>query len=300
MMIKFSDSYDKEIVISMGVFDTMHVGHRKLINTTIKYAIESNAEASVFTFSNNPLKLFNKSSGLVYSFLERVELLEELGIKNVIYAEVDQDFVNTSAEQFLDMLTSRYNIKRIVIGRDFTYGKGKSGDRNSLIAYMSAKGIEVTVLDLMYYENERISSARIRKLLYDGEIVKANILLGKPYFFNGVVVKGRKIGSMIGYPTINMIVSEGRAVLKEGVYLTKTLVEGKLYKSITNVGSKPTFNDNSYGIETHILGVSINLYDKNVRIYFYEYMRAAVTYQDSNLLKMQLDKDKEYALEKRY
>lgn len=297
MIINYKDSYKQPIVLCLGFFDSIHIGHCKLINLAKKKSKELNCRMCIFTFKNNPLSLLNRDGKLIYTFDERVRKFQRLGVDDVIACECDKDMLLISKEEFEEYLIKNFNIKYIVVGTDYTYGYQCRGNSYKLRDFMSKFNIDVSIQDILTYNNIKISSTYIRSLLEQGDIVLANSLMFEPFSIFGEVVRGRGQGHLMGYPTINMEIDKKneKIELKNGVYLTKTIVNSIQYKSITNIGSHPTYNDSYQNIETHIINFSDNLYGRIIEIQFFRFIRDTIKFKTKDELFNQLYLDSEFA-----
>jgi riboflavin kinase/FMN adenylyltransferase len=291
MILDYNDNYDKKIVLCLGFFDSVHIGHRKIFDEALIKSKLYGAELSVFTFDNNPFEPLNKEDKLIYDFDSRVKIFNSLGIQNIIKCEFNKDFIKIDSEDFLDHLIKHFNIVCIVCGNDYSYGYKGEGNVDTLKKYLKDYGIEVLSIDLLKDMGQKVSSSNIRKYLINGEINLANNLLGEPYHIESIVQKGRGVGTIIGFPTVNLEIPKDRILVKKGVYITKTIIDEKCYYSISNVGTHPTFNDEHNNIETFIIDCKENLYGKMIKIEFYAFIRDIIKFNNADELKYQLEKD---------
>lgn len=293
MIINFMKGLNKKIVIAMGFFDSVHIGHRFLIENAIEIAKDKGIQSAVFTFRDNLYSLQGSVINQIYTFDERQEIIQSLGIENIIAASGEENFINLSPNAFLDKLTSLYNIDTIICGNDFKFGKRAMGDIDLLKNYAKEKNIKIKVYDFVKYNDNKVSSRDIRELLKNGKIRKANILLGAPFFMSGRVVKGSGRGKVMGYPTANIELLADKVNLLQGVYVTSSLIDGIMYKSITNVGARPTFGSDENKIESYLEGCNKNLYDKDIKVYFYDRIRDVVKFNNMEELTKQIANDLE-------
>lgn len=284
MLKDFNSKLSKPLSVALGFFDGVHNGHRKLI----EIAKSQGYNTAVFTFKG---KFFKNSKGSVYTFAEKAELLKNLGVQYVIYAKTTQDFFNMQATEFLQSFISRFNVKTFVCGKDFTFGKNAEGTIETLRDFCLKHDINFIVADTQTYNGVKISSAKIKEFLKDGQIKTANELLGSPYIITGKVLKGRGVGAKSVFSTANLNINKNKIMLKSGVYATKTFYNGVLYNSLTNFGNCPTFNQQKPLIETHLLNFNGNLYGEKIKIYFLDYLREIKTFNNSKELKEQIQKD---------
>lgn len=292
MIVKnFGQKLNIDIAVALGFFDSVHIGHRAVISKAINYAKANNIKSAIITYSNNPFGVLGKNQKLIFSFEERLEKLKNLGVDIVIVQEFDQNFMQKDRLDFVHELTSHYNIKYAVCGQDYRFGKGGQGDVQFLNEYFQQNNVEFEVLDFITENHSKVSSTIIRKLIETGEIKQANNLLVEPFFISGKVTQGKGKGKLLGFPTVNLNLPVDKVKIRQGVYITKTIFEGSSYLSITNVGSKPTFLDNQENIETHILDYEGNLYNHNIKVEFYEYLRPTYTFENQEQLIAQLKAD---------
>lgn len=280
-----------DLVVCLGYFDCAHRGHLELIQQAKETAKAQNCPVGVFTFSNNPYKLLRKDIKVIYNITDREYIFGKLGVDIILEANFDREFINIKPNDFLDKLTKNKNIKQIIVGEDYTYGKDASGNVDSLKDYCLNNNISLEVVDIVKYDGQKISSTLIRKLLVDGDICRVNELLSLPYFVEGNVVCGRKDGSRMGTPTVNINLDEEKVKLKDGVYATYVYINEEKYKAVTNIGNHPTFDDMKDNIECHLIDFSGNLYGKNLRIEFIDRLRDVKKFENVNELVKQIHKD---------
>ena len=289
-ILKYGEINKNPTCICLGYFDAIHLGHIKIINLAKEIAKKNQIQLSVLMFvggKNNTLDIF--------TFNERLIKLKSLGVDNVIYQELSEEFMSKSKDEFLFEINSYYNVKSIVVGEDFTYGKFAKGNVSDLKDFCAKNNIELSVCDKVVDENgNKISSKTIKNMLINGDIINANANLGSNYFIRSEVVKGKNLGRKLNFPTANIICKDNKLLLKDGVYLTCTIINGKLYSSLTNVGAQPTVNGNDSVIETYIHNFSGDLYGKIISVYFVERIRDIYKFNSLKELKEQLTKDMEY------
>ncbi len=279
-------------VTALGVFDGVHIGHRALLGEARKRAAASGLEFSVFTFSSD--KKFFKSKSPLYRAEDKLGLLESLGAENVIIADFE-DISEVSAEDFIKKcLIGDIKTKCAAVGRDFRFGFARGGDAELLRRSLD----ECIVCEDVCLDGEKVSSTRIRSLLLSGDAERAARLLGIPYFVLGEARHGRGVGREMGFPTVNIPFDEFTPPLKKGVYRTVSVIENKLYNSVTNVGICPTFGLDAPHIETHLIDFSGDLYGERVRTHFLEYLRDEVRFNTQKELIMQINVDKNTTIKK--
>lgn len=289
-----TDHYEKPIVIALGFFDCVHLGHLALINEAKKMAEKIGGETAISTFLNDPNSLLNRKAQ-VYSIEERLIVFENLAIDNVICEEFTTEFASQTPIEYLDSLTSRFNIQGIVVGRDYTFGKDAEGDMTLLKQYFGEKKVKVRVIPFEKANTKKISTRFIKKFIEDGDVQVANSLLTQPYFMVGEVVHARHRGTIIGYPTANTKEHENTLMIATGIYLTKVHVDGKSFMGITNVGPKPTFDEKNHTIETHILDFNRDIYGKTIIVEFHKKIRDTVKFSSVPALCNQMKRDEREA-----
>lgn len=276
------------IVLALGFYDSVHLGHQKITQTAIELAKKNNCKSAITTFKNCPL---NKQK-LVYSYTERVKILKRQKIDYVFSLVFDDALKNTEAFEFLDNLFCAFNVKILVCGQDYKFGKNASGNLEFLREFCNKKNIQLCVVPFVSVGAERVSSSLIKAVLAAGDIIRANSLLGANYHLCGRVRGGRGDGRKIGVPTININLPKNKAQIGTGVYATYVHIKGIKYNAITNVGAALTFNQTAAKIETHILNFSGDLCGKNITIYFVKRLRDVIKFSSIDELKMQLESDK--------
>ena len=239
------------------------------------------------------IRKFSPANELL-SFGETTEICRDLGIDSVIYANEDQNFFDTAPDEFLNALKERFFARCFVCGKDFTYGKDRLGNAQTLINYCKENSLLYKIVNTVEQSGEKISSTDIKNYLNCGEVKRANELLDKEFFVSGVVVRGRSEGSRLGFSTANIIYPDNKVRIKRGVYATKTVVGEKEYNSISNFGAAPTFGFSDELLETHIIDYKGDLYGKEITIKFVDFIRENKKFADRERLIEQLNKDIKY------
>lgn len=276
---------------AIGNFDGFHLGHRELIDTLNRIAAEKNLQTMVLTFTPNPKMYFKKELSLINSDEQKKQLLETLNVHDVVFLDFER-IRHMPGETFVEeLLIRRYNVKTIVMGENFRFGKNRECDVEALKEMARRLGFGFSVVPPFKLNGTPISSSLIRKKLGLAEIEDSNRMLGRLYFIDGVVTDGDKIGRELGFPTIN--IETPNEILPDGVFKTRTEIESfsQVYESVTYIGSSPTFSGNKKKIETHILDFNRNIYGKKVRIYFQKRVRAEKKFDSKEDLIAQIKKD---------
>lgn len=289
----FDNDNKLETVVTIGNFDGIHIGHKKLITTTKKYAIEEVLKSVVITFSPHPLEIIKNTSPFFYIFSEEekdIEMKKE-NIDYFIKYPFTKEFSNIEPQDFVDMLIENLNCKILIVGEDYCFGKNRAGNVDILKKIGEEKGIKVIKISNIIIDGERVSSSIIRDCLLNRNIKKANLLLNKPYYVFGKVVEGNRLGRTIGFPTANIIPPRNKLLPPDGVYITKTRYGNKVYDSITNIGKNPTVNNVDRTIETYIFDFNENIYNKDIEVDFYDWVRSVKKFSGIDELKGQIAKD---------
>lgn len=291
-MFEISEKIKKQgTAVGLGYFDGIHRGHQAVLGAALKKAKEHKLVPVVMLFDIHPRKLISgKVPPMLTSEERKKEILEGMG-----FTVVDFNFreaMNYAPEEFIEkILVERLGAKFVSCGYDYHYGKGGKGNAETLHKELAARGIESLSLSPILLGNEVISSTRIRQLIMDGEIEKANTMLGKEFTYDFVVKKGDGLGHGLGFPTINQYFPQDFIVPRYGVYLSRARVGNKYYTSVTNVGIRPTVNKDSMRSETCILDFSGDLYGQKIEVSLLRYIRGEIKFGSLDELKAQIAKD---------
>lgn len=285
-------SIEEPSAITFGKFDGIHRGHRLLLDTVIQKK-EENLNAVVFTFDIPPRKKVEGDRGEVLTTNEeKMHIFENLGVDYLVECPFTEEIRNMEAVDFIEMIVEKLHVKYMVVGTDFHFGHNRAGDYKLLQENAKRFGYEVLVMEKMKDGDRDISSTFVRENIKEGNMEKANELLGYSYFVQGIVEHGNEIGRTIGFPTVNLVPDEDKLLPPFGVYITKILIGGEEYCGITNVGCKPTIEGvNPIGVETHVLDFSDDVYDMSVEVEFLHRIRAEVKFGSIEELKAQLKQD---------
>lgn len=289
--------FTKYNVIALGNFDGIHIAHQKVIKTAVEIAKKNSLTSLVLLFDKHPISVLNDSAPKLLTTLEqKIKILEQLGVDYVYIQEFDVKFSTLEPDYFIiKILIDKLQAASIVAGFDYRFGKGAKGDTQYLKEICVKFKTDVTIVERIDFDNEPVSASRIRNLLDEGDIEKANKLLGRRYSIVGKVVHGRGLGSKIGFPTANIDISQYVKLPGGGVYSTKSSIDNELFDSITNIGSNPTINDyltDRISCETHIIGYSnLNLYDKEIVIQFKRKIRNEQKFDSLDQLRKAIEND---------
>ncbi|KAI4446971.1 Bifunctional riboflavin kinase/FMN adenylyltransferase [Eubacterium plexicaudatum ASF492] len=277
-------------VLSLGKFDGLHRGHELLMKAVLEKT-KTGLKAAVFTFDIPP-----NGTGAMQQVIttneEKQQLFMECGTDYLIECPFTKEIMQMEAERFIQEVVTRLCVKWMVVGTDFRFGHQRRGDFHMLQEYAKAYGYQVQVVSKIRHNGRDISSTYIREALANGRIELANELLGYPYFIQGTVIHGNRVGRTIGFPTINILPLPQKLLPPLGVYLSAVRLDGKRYKGITNIGKKPTIEGyNPIGAETYIYDFTGDVYDKTAKIELLHFERPEVKFEGIEQLKRQLEND---------
>jgi len=284
--------------VALGNFDGVHLAHRKRLKCTAQKAKEMNISSAAYIFETHPQIFFGKSD---FSFIMQNTVKEKeikaLGISEVIFEKTTSEILGMTPEEFVyEILIKKLSAKAVFAGYNYTFGKGGKGDSTLLRKLCRERGIEVFILENETLDGEEISSSHIRECLLEGDIKRANMLLGGEFTLLGNVTSGKHLGEKIGFRTANVPFPENMLIPYNGVYKTETEVSGRVYKSVTNVGSNPTVEDIAPRAESHIIDFDGDIYGEEIKIRFLEKIRDEIKFESIDALKNQIEKDKNCVL----
>lgn len=290
---------EKRTAITLGKFDGLHRGHQTLMKKVLSCK-EQGLSATVFTFDLSPLAVMEGKSQtpMLLTNQERREHLEQMGMEALIEFPFTKEISHMSAEAFVrDILVKQLRVGMVVIGTDFHFGHNRSGDAALLEDMAKTYDFRLCVEDKLRDEDSGriISSSFIREELKKGNMEKVNALLGYSYGLEGTVINGNHLGSRIGFPTANLCPPSQKNLPPNGVYATRTCIQGKWYLSVTNVGNKPTVGDYPIGAETFVYDWKEPLYGEQIQVEFLHQIRAEKKFDSLEELRQQVERDKKTA-----
>lgn len=290
----FSSS-DKTI-LTLGTFDGVHIGHRKIIDRLVQISKEESCESVILTFFPHPRMVLQSDSDirLLNTIEEKAGLLEEAGLENLVIHPFDKAFSRLTAEEFVkSVLVDRFNIKKIIIGYDHRFGRNRTATIDDLREFGSIYGFEVEQISAQEIDAVSVSSTKIRDALTQGNMRLANEYLGYDYFLTATVVKGRQLGRTIGFPTANLDLSDSyKLIPKQGVYVVKSVIDGVEVKGMMNIGTNPTVGGQDLSVEVNYLDFSGDLYEKEIKVAILHRLRDEEKFASVDILKSELEKDR--------
>lgn len=280
------------LVLTIGNFDGVHLGHQKLLKRVKALSLEYGWSSVAVTFQDHTSVLLrNKRPPMLMSVEERCIYFAFFGIDACLLLEFSTELAQMTPERFLDKLVN-LGAKALVVGHDFTFGAGGTGDINFLQEYAGKKGIYVEVIPPVKYKEKIVCSSQIRGLLTEGKLAEANGMLNRPFSLYGKVEEGDGRGRDLGFPTANLSFPTYRLLPKFGVYLVRVLLGDEEYYGLANVGCKPTFNRCDPLVEVYIYNFAEEIYGDSIIIEFLKYLREERKFSTSDKLKEQMRKDK--------
>ncbi|MGA2330971.1 MAG: bifunctional riboflavin kinase/FAD synthetase [Syntrophales bacterium] len=284
----------REAFVTIGNFDGVHLGHVPILKKLIDEAHSEKSKALVITFDPHPKKVLRpdiRPFYLITSVEEKIKLLEDIGVDGLILIPFDLNFSKITAESFVrDILWDKLHIRKIFVGHDYSFGKSKTGNKEFLAEFGKKLGFEVDIINAVKLDDETISSTHLRNLILAGDVRTAARLLGRPYNVSGIVIEGKRRGSILGIPTAN-IKPEKELIPAQGVYAVIAHLEKDRHQGVLNIGFNPTFSDTDLSVEVYLLDFSGDIYGKKLNILFMERMRDEVKFENSEQLVKQIRKD---------
>lgn len=283
---EYGKKFIQPIVLALGYFDCVHIGHRRVFEECRRLCIEQEAMPAAFTFRDVPA-IGEKAGASLYTYTERLGRMKEEGLKVCISAAFSS-VKDESPERFLHTLNSEYHLRGIVVGSDFRFGAGARGDAALLGDFCRKKRVALSVLDV---GQDKVSTSGIKELLANGQLEAANRLLGAPYRLIGRVVSGDSVGRTMQIRTANVLFPPEKFRIAEGVYAGRTVACGRTFRSVTNMGPRPTRDSAEYRSETHLIGADLDLYGQTVTVYLSRYLRPVVKFASMEALREQIARD---------
>ena len=287
--------FTKKTILTLGTFDGVHIGHRKILERVIQNAKNEDYESLVLTFFPHPRMVLNGQSEikLLNTIAEKIYLLEKIGIQNLVIHPFDESFSRLTAEEFVKtVLVDKFHIQKIIIGYDHRFGRNRTANIDDLITFGKQYGFRVEQISVQEINDVSVSSTKIRKALSEGNMALANEYLGYDYFLTGTVFKGKQLGRTIGFPTANLKIEENyKLIPKNGVYIVKSIINRETVFGMMNIGFNPTVAGENLSIEIHYFDFDADLYNQKVSVSILQYLRPEQKFDSVILLKIQLEKD---------
>ena len=292
---------DKKTIVTLGTFDGVHLGHAAILKKLTQNTQNGIFESTVLTFFPHPRMVLQGKSDLklLNTINEKIDLLEKIGIDNLIIHPFDEKFAELNAEEFVStILVNQLRVQKIIIGYDHRFGKNRTANIDDLINFGTQYGFEVEQISAQEIDEISISSTKIRTALEEGDIQLANEYLGYRYFLSGTVVKGKQLGRTIGFPTANISLEEDyKLVPQNGVYVVRAEIDGKTIYGMMNIGFNPTVQGKKKTIEVHLFDFDSDIYNCKIQVSILQRIRSEKKFESVEVLKDQLKKDKTFSLD---
>jgi riboflavin kinase/FMN adenylyltransferase len=291
-------NYDKKqaTAITIGTFDGVHIGHRKILERLINDAKKSGLKSTVLTFFPHPRMVLQKDADikLLNTLDEKVQILEKIGLDCLIIQPFTKDFSRLTATEFVrDLLVNELKAKKIIIGYDHRFGRNRNANITDLRAFGNALGFEVEEIEAQEIDEVSVSSTKIRNALFNGQIKTANKYLGYNYMLTGIVKRGKGIGRQLAFPTANISIEESyKLIPKNGVYFVNSILKNEVVYGMMNIGFNPTVDGSKKSIEVHYFDFEGDLYNQTVQVNLLERIRDEHKFNSLEELKNQLQKDR--------
>jgi riboflavin kinase/FMN adenylyltransferase len=283
----------EETLLTIGVFDGVHAGHRYLLEKLQQRAAEKNLLSGVVTFSPHPQSVLYPHNQLPWlsSLDDRVKTFQELGVKTIAVLTFTPKVAQLDAREFISLVKRYLRMRGITVGPDFALGRGREGNIDLLRALGREMEFGVEVIPAYTINSEVVSSTLIRRVLAQGDMKKVERLMGRYFQLGGKIITSDKRGRVLGFPTANLDIRPQQALPANGIYATVAQVDGKQFSSATNIGVRPTFGEGAKTVETHLLNYKGDLYGKDMRLEFVQKLRDEQSFPSSEDLKAQIEKD---------
>ncbi|MFW6150166.1 MAG: bifunctional riboflavin kinase/FAD synthetase [Chloroflexota bacterium] len=283
----------RDTYLSIGVFDGVHAGHRYLLRALRQKAGKAGLLSAVVTFTPHPQAVLHPESGveLLCSLQDRMTQVRRLGIDAIVVLTFTLELAALSAREFVTLLQKHLRMRGLLVGANFTLGKGREGDLATLQALGAELGFMVDTVPLFSPDGEVVSSSAVREALAAGDVKKAERFLGRPFTVSGRVFSLHGRGQQLGFPTANMEVQPGHALPRRGVYVTIASLNGQEFASVTNIGTRPTFEDGPTIVETHLLDYTGDLYGAELTVRFVHRLRDEEYFSSAGELTAQIARD---------
>ncbi|QKJ62176.1 bifunctional riboflavin kinase/FAD synthetase [Flavobacterium sp. M31R6] len=290
----------KKTILTLGTFDGVHFGHKKILEKVTQNTENEKYESLVLTFFPHPRMVLQEDSDIkmLNTIDEKIELLDKIGIQNLVIHPFDESFSRLTAEEFVkNILVDQFHIHKIIIGHDHRFGRNRTANIDDLKAFGKQYDFEVEEISAQEIKEVSVSSTKIRQALIEGNVALANEFLGYNYSLTGIIAKGKQLGRTIGFPTANLKLEENfKLIPKNGVYIVKSIINSKMVLGMMNIGFNPTVDGKNQTIEINYFDFNEDLYDQKITVSILERIRSEEKFDSVALLKEQLEKDRNTAL----
>jgi len=287
-------------VLTIGNFDGQHRGHLALLRSIVDTATSKRGTPIVLTFDPHPLTVLKPGVDLLLltTMDEKLTRFQDAGVEEVLFLEFNQAFAALTPDEFVfRILRDGIGVRDLFVGEHFAFGKGRAGRTADLLRLGAQSGFQVHPVPAMRVDGEVVSSSRVRMLVQAEDVRRAARCLGRPYALSGPVVRGERRGQVLGWPTANLRLPQGRVIPADGVYATTIVWNKRPYDSVTYIGTRPTFGSGERLLEVYVLDEQVHLYGEDIRVQFVERLRGDVTFATAEELSARIDLDVTHARE---
>ncbi len=298
MKIVLNENISEPLTVTIGSFDGIHCGHRQLIKRVISDAKKNNSKSALITFSPHPRVVIDPTYqiDLLNTDEEKKEILDHIGLDYLIIIEFSKILMNIKPEIFIQKLISKFDIKEFVMGYNHSFGKNRQGNNETICKILLPHKIKYSIIEEVKAELHKVSSTIIREYLQNNEFLKASKILGYFYFIKGKTIHGHKVGTKLGYPTINIQPpTKHKLTPSDGVYITSAIINKARYYGATSIGNRPTFDGRERVIETFLFDFDQKVYGEEIKIFFLEKIRDGIKFDKIGDLQTKITEDVSYA-----
>jgi riboflavin kinase/FMN adenylyltransferase len=290
----------KKTILTLGTFDGVHFGHKKILEKVTQNTENEKYESLVLTFFPHPRMVLQDDSDIkmLNTIDEKIALLDQIGIQNLVIHPFDEKFSRLTAEEFVkNVLVDQFHIHKIIIGHDHRFGRNRTANIDDLKAFGKQYDFEVEEISAQEIKEVSVSSTKIRNALNEGNVALANEYLGYDYPLTGIITQGKQLGRTIGFPTANLKIAENfKLIPKNGVYIVKSIIDSKIVFGMMNIGFNPTVDGKYQTIEVNYFDFDADLYDQKITVSILDRIRDEEKFESVGHLKAQIEKDKNTAL----
>jgi len=291
-----SFSASRQTVVTIGTFDGVHLGHQKILSQITQSAKELDCDSLVLTFFPHPRMVLQEDTEMkqLNTLQEKIDLLDKLGVDNLVIHPFDKEFSRLTAEEFVkEVLVDVFKVKKIIIGYDHRFGRNRTADIDDLIAFGETYGFDVEQISAKEINEVSVSSTKIRNALLEGNVELATAYLGYNYSLTGIVSKGKQLGRTIGFPTANIKIDESyKLIPSNGVYVVKCFIADAVIYGMMNIGTRPTVDGTHQTIEVNLFDFAEDIYSQKITVSLLKWMRPEQKFESLDALKAQLAADR--------
>lgn len=283
----------KGMLLAIGVFDGVHIGHKHLLSELVRQARQRNLISGVITFGQHPKNVLKAGASRPFlaSLPQKIKLLKEQAVEVVITLSFTLELAQLGSSQFISLLRQYLKMQGLVLGPDFALGRNREGDIEALRTLSKSQDFSLTVVPHAVLNGEIVSSTAIRNALAGGNIEKVHRMLGRYFSLEGKVITGSGRGAELGFPTANLDINPGQALPADGIYASRAHIDNRQHQAVTNIGKRPTFDETERTVETYILDYREDLYRRQLKVDIIHKLRDEERFATIAALKKQIEQD---------